>query len=261
MGNGARKIIDAVQNSLLDTLLLRLVPLWWIGSLWERRQTDLSANVMASLLAITLLLFAGAWALGAIANRRPEGVGEQARGIGRANGFEAWAEPPSGGLNPPSWLRAVVMVLSRNPAPHPLMGLVSFTLFFTAAGLLWTLSYRPDSSWIVREGFADGSTGDALWLASAGVVVIFVLRQWAVQQRGRLVPEEPLPSSSGSEWMGFGLLSIFVLGMVLVPSATFGWPRWIMVIPVIALAAIALFPRLRRGVLDIVFGKQDNSAV
>lgn len=244
---------------MLDTLLLRLFPLWWIGSLWQHSQGDRAPDVMGGMLVVVLVLFALGWALGAVANGRPRPPEEAPQRIQdtHSNGFEAWSEPPAGGLAPPAWLRAVVMTLGRRSVGNGWTALVGLVLFFAACALLWILAYRSEASWIgIHPALANRSVRDALEIGAAMVVTLFVLRQWAVQQRQRLEPVEVTPASPGSEWMGFGLLSVLVVGLVLIPTLTFGWPAWIIALPVPALAVFAVVPEWRKALLDAVFGKR-----
>lgn len=259
MGNFARKIIDAVQNLLLDRLFLRVFPLWWVGSLWEERLGDQAPDFMGSMLFAVLLVFAIGWALGALANRRPPSTG---RAFGRiqdppSNGFGAWSELPAGGLNPPSWLRVAVVTLGGRPPPNPWMALVEVSLFLAACVLLWPLAHRPADFWVdVHPTLADGSVRDGLWLGAVVVVVLMVLRHWATEQCARLEPERETRDPITSEWFGFGLSSVVLVWMTLFAIGIFEWPIWIAAIVVLALVIVAFLPKWRTGLAEMLFGKR-----
>ena len=61
MGNLARKIIDAVQNSMLDKLVARLFPLLWVFTFWDRLAPSDSWTGFMILIFALLGLFALYW--------------------------------------------------------------------------------------------------------------------------------------------------------------------------------------------------------
>ena len=84
-----------------------------------------------NLAGIVLILVFLIWIIGYFANRRPRSQGALQRvQDGPANGFEAWKEPPEGGLRPGARMRAVVRRLSGR------LGILSGVLLIS----LWAIS-------------------------------------------------------------------------------------------------------------------------
>lgn len=122
MRNLARKLIDAVQHSLLGSLFSTLAG----GVLPVALLVNHLAPPMTALwlvLPVLGLFFLGgflAWAIGALANRRPRRTSplhalqlDPPRQL--SNGFEAWSELPADGLRPPEAMRWLVTRLGAHP--------------------------------------------------------------------------------------------------------------------------------------------------
>jgi hypothetical protein len=259
MGNFARKIIDAVQNLLLDKLFLRsIVLLLGIASLWGRRQPEPEAWVMMSLLFALLGVYLAAWVLGVVANHRIKLKGPLGGlHVPSLDGLAAWSELPSGGLDPPRPVRAVVMALGRRSPLRPWSSWISMTVFSTAFLFLFALAYRPAESLAqLHPRLAEESVRDLLWIWSTAVVALMVLRLWAIEQADRLEPEihKLCPPTSG--WANVALPAAFLSWMTLLAIFAFGWPIWVGGIPFVALVVGALNPAWRTRVMESVFGKR-----
>ena len=262
MGNFARKIIGGFQNLFLDRLFLRVFPLWWIGSLWEKRQPDQYSGAMLPVLFSVFALFAIAWGLGVVANSRPllrEGPLPWLQ-VTPPSGFGAWSEPPAGGLRPPSFLRRVVIILghrSTGPIWTPLVGLAAFV---SAGILLSALAYNPEAFWAdLHPALSNSSARDALWTGTTAVVVLMVLRHWASEQLDRLEPPEDRRGLPEPDWVPFSAFSMLVLMMVALLCISFRWPFWIVATPFLPLAVVAFVPEWRKTLLDTWFGKRVDS--
>ena len=258
MGNLARKIIDVVQNLFLDRLFLRVFPLWWIGSLWEKRQPDQYFGVMLPLMFSVFALFAVAWGLGAVANRRPllrKGPRPWLQGTPE-NGFEAWSKPPAGGLRPPSSLRRMVMVFGHRPNREIWLPLAEVAIFLSAIVVLWALAYGSVPWANLHPASSNSSVRDALWIGTTAVLVLMVLRHWAIEQRDRLEPPEERPNLPKSDWVPFGLFSMFLVMMAALACISFRWPLWIAAAPLLPLGVVAFVPKWRGPLLDAWFGKR-----
>jgi hypothetical protein len=258
VGNLARKIIEAIQHSMLDRLLLRSIPLWPVGSFWDARHPEYGSAIMTSILFAMLGLFGIAWILGAIANSRPR-LPKEASGRSReshSNGFEAWSEEPIGGLRPPAFLRWIVMRLgSRRDRPEWAF-LIEFVGFLSAFVLLWALAKLSDTFWSnLHPALANASVQGSLWIGATVLIVLVVLRQWAAEQRNRLEPPAELRGLPRSEWAPFFMLSVLAVTITAMIGFTFQWPSWSAAVPLIPLAVVGLVPPWRRAFHDVMFGK------
>lgn len=113
----ARNLIDAIQNTLLDSLVFRLFNMVFVTLsatiLYEIGPMQVYAVLILIPTWIGLIFFA--WLLGYTANRLPRPATTAFERLHRPNrnGFDAWHNPPAGGLNPSPFLRRLVTVLSR----------------------------------------------------------------------------------------------------------------------------------------------------
>lgn len=256
MGNFARKIIDAVQNLMLDKLLLRSIPFWWIASLWEERQPDAEPWLMASILFTLFVLFVLAWAVGTVANRGPLPYRGALAKVGRppSNGFEAWSEPPVGGLRPPAFLRWIVLKLGRRNDPANWSLLIGFAVFAAALILLTALAHGSETFWAgFHPAFSDPSVRNALWIGATAVPVLMVLRQWASEQCDRL--ESPgRKARPPSGWVRLCGFSMFIALMTVLGYLIFQWPIWSVAVPIVPLIIVTVVPPWRRAFMDAWFG-------
>lgn len=256
----ARKIIDAVQNLLLDKLLLRLLPLLWIVVMWDDLH-PLDAGIFEFGAFVALPLpFLVAWALGALANRRPQPSSRSPYDRLHEtppNGFAAWDELPQGGLNPPRLLRTIVSTLGARPPTHWLT-LAEALIFMTALAITLALSVKDPGSWgNLWPPLEQPRVRDHIYLAAVALMALVLLRGWAAEQRIRLEPEAPPPPSSGRS---LHLTS----GLIL--AATGGYIAFMMDRPVWwglaagAVLGLVLFgPPWRDHVADALFGKRKRA--
>ncbi len=87
------------------------------------------------------------------------------------------------------------------------------------------------------------------------VLVLMVLRHWAIEQRDRLEPPEERLNLSKSDWAPFGLFSMFLVMMAALACISFRWPLWIAAAPLLPLGVVAFVPEWRGPLLDAWFGK------
>ncbi|MDP2116278.1 MAG: hypothetical protein Q8J71_02650 [Brevundimonas sp.] len=256
MGNFARKIIDAVQNTMLDKLAVRLVPLLWVSFLWEQLAPSESGTVSLILIFGVLGLLALHWVLGTIADQPPKPRRRKAYDHVHEHppsAFAAWDQPPEDGLRPPALIRSLVMALGvRGPS---WFSVIEGLMLICAMTLAWMLAYKSETFWSgVHQALAQQSLREQLFLTAAVTVTGLSIRLWAVEQRQRLSPSPPpgLPVLGsillGAAFAGsLGMLLSHLFGVGLLPGAI-GGP---------SLLAIALLPPWRAKVLDFLFGKRE----
>ena len=255
MGNLARKIIDAVQNSMLDRLVARLFPLLWIASMWERLAPSESGTGFLIPIFGVLGLFAAYWVLGALADkplkprtRSPyDSVHERA-----PSGFSGWEQQPEGGVRPPAFIRSLVMALGVGGRSW--ISIIEGLMFAGAFTLIWMLAYKSPAFWSdLHQGLAEQASRERLFLAASVILIALAIRGWAVEQRERLAPSAGRPPVLGlilvgvvfaallgmglSDFLGFGLLAGAIVG--------------------IGLLAVAIGPPWRDKVLEFLFGKRE----
>lgn len=186
MGNLARKIIDAIQHSLLGTLLVQLLwPCAWLfwvvlDELAPETTDSLPTLIILVLLPVGLFLF---WLVGALANRRrAPGTPLEKLHVERANGFEAWQELPEGGLRPPRVMRWIVTVLGASPERKG--SLPEFLLVMTSMGLAFTLAALGPDFWTrIHPELESLSLRRTLALSFATLFALLIIRNWATNQR------------------------------------------------------------------------------
>jgi len=234
---------------MLDRLFVRLLPLWWIASLADRRWEATSPAMALGLLVILPSIFALAWLIGVVANHAPT-----QRKPAPSNGLEAWASMPAEELKPPRLMRSIVFALSTS-RPSGWWFLLTVAAFVTAGCLLWGLTQDPLPGWLpVERAHADPAILDMVWLAAAATVVLLLVLSWAGEQRARLEPRAPTDDSG---WLAFGVLVMILIGVGLIASTFWSGFQWIAVAIGIALIPLTIFPNWRRGTLDVIFGRRE----
>ena len=205
MTNLARKLIEAIQNSLLDKLFMRLWPILYIIQLavYEkgpplRMDHVLITYAFGAFICVLAFVFL-AWALGILAiYERPKGRSalERIHDAPR-NGFEVWSVPPVGGRKPPRLARAIVMALGQTRSRKTVRrDWLPFILWLAAMALLLLRYFdqawlAPVSPYLVGPGARDG----ILWGVLA-IMFIAVLRAWAVDCRKQLGADAPMPAAA-----------------------------------------------------------------
>lgn len=203
----ARKIIDAIQNSLVGDLVARLV--WPTSYLWWQVTDHLTPGgldwrINVGVFLLIIVGFLAAWVLGAIAttSKRPK-KRYFSDHVDTAiwNGFGGWSLPPHEDLRPPVFMRRIVDVLGRPNANSK--GIFSILAFAAAI----TVLLLPISLMLFPAFFANAHP----WLADAGhrllvaqsclaILVAFQIRQWATMQKHRLAEQNltlrPVPASA-----------------------------------------------------------------
>lgn len=256
MGNLARKIIDAVQNSMLDRLLLASFPLLGLAAWWDDRWESPNPDLTLWLLVGLPTVFIVAWLIGVAANHaRPR------RGSDPMDGFGAWALMPPERLNPPDWIRAIVFALTFPRSSASWWALFSMAVFMGSFCLLLILSRQPLPEWAyVHPAMADPAVVDRVWFISAGLFVASVVQSWAFEQRRRLDPTTQTEQPERSRWFDLAFLTIVLVPLGLVLSAAFGGLKWIMAIVAVIILTAAGAPLWRRRGFDFLFGKRDSAS-
>lgn len=243
MQSFARNLISAVQNTMLDKLLLRLFSLWWLVVLWQSQMTNDFFRVVGALFLAWLVVFGLAWLLGAIANRT-DGADSP------PNGFAAWSHPPEKGLRPPQPLRAIVLTLGRNGPKW--LAPFTFAIFLASVALLWTLSSESAFFWPrIHPALADLSNRQLVSLGLSVLILLWSLRMWAVEQRERLVPT--VPKKPGPAWVEEIGLFVVVLIIGAGLALFLGAPLWLTVIVAIVVGLTGMI--WRTPLLNALFGK------
>lgn len=187
MSATARRLIEAIQHSLVGSLLVHLLWPWGVfTAAFLSRETrggpwaDEAAIVLGSIVGITLTLVFLAWLLGALA--RSAYAGDAARAP--ANGFETWKPLPPGGLRPPAPLRSLVR------AAGPDRRRVDAALVATVAAwiVMLAVAFVPDrllSFLIVLES---PHSRVILLLALWAAITFSTVRWWAQSRYAELAP-------------------------------------------------------------------------
>lgn len=193
----ARKIIDAIQNSLVGDLLVKLY--WPLGYMWvaltERAAyPDLGKPLIASWLVLGVVGVCLAWVLGKIAKTSPrltnDGIlmDQVARPL--ENGFQTWSQLPTDGLRPPRVMRRIVEVIggTKRVGDHK-FGWISFVFLMGSMLLAVSLVLFP-GFWSDRHPLlALETTRIVLVQACLLVLVVFQVREWATDQKQRLAAQ------------------------------------------------------------------------
>lgn len=194
----ARKIIDAIQNSLVGDLLVKLY--WPLGYMWaaltERAvYPDFSKPLIASWLAAGAIGVCLAWLLGKIAKTAPrltkDGflMDQVARPL--ENGFQTWSQPPADGLRPPRLMRRFVEVIGETkPLGEQKLGWLSFSFLISTVLVGISLVFLPKFWFEIHPLFASEPTRIVLVQTCLIVLVAFQVRQWATEQKRRLAAQE-----------------------------------------------------------------------
>ncbi|MDP3368941.1 MAG: hypothetical protein Q8M32_03740, partial [Brevundimonas sp.] len=256
MGNFARKIIDAVQNSMLDRLAVQLLPLLWISSMWEQLSpSESGAGSLILILGVIGLLMLH-WLLGAIADRPPmprrrtpyDSLHEHS-----GSSLGAWEQQPEGGLRPPTLIRSLVMMLGVRGRRW--VTVIEVLMFFCAFALAWMLARQSGTFRSgVHQGLEQQALREQIFLAASMIVTVLSIRFWAVEQRQRLHPSPP-PDHPAFSSVLVGIVFTAFLGVIL--SDLFGFGLLPGLIGGPGLLAIALLPPWRTKVLDFLFGKRE----
>ena len=255
MGNLARKIINAVQNSMLDRLFLRLFPLLWISSMWEQlSSSDYGAGTLMLLFGV-----AGIWLLYSLL----EAAADQSPKPRRRSPYDPVHVYPSSSLpvsnqppkkcpRPPAFVRSLVMTLGFGGRSWA--AIVEGLMFIGAFGLAVALAYKSQSFWsAVDPRLAGQVSRERLFLAASVILIALFIRGWAVEQRERLSPSPASVPVLGSILLGVAFSAL--LGMIVSDFLGFGLLAG--AIGGIGLLAVAIGPPWRDKILEFLFGKRE----
>ncbi len=192
MGNLARKIIDAVQNSMLGSLLVRLVwPCGWlIWLVFDNLSPDgIDFSLMGPVFVLLLSSVFLIWLLGTFANRRPRSALSLERVQDEpANGFDAWSELPAGGLRPPPLTRWIVTAIGESPELR--RSWIGFGLGMASLTSAFALAVFDSDFWEgMHPALGDPSVRLLPALACVAIFIGTVIRNWASDQRRSLEPQ------------------------------------------------------------------------
>lgn len=199
----ARKIIDAIQNSLIGDLVMKLI--WPFGYLWVTLTEKVAfAPSSSSLLgAYFVVLSVGIfliWLLGTIAKTAPRlsSVRHLSDRVTRPpdNGFETWSQPPADGLRPPRFLRRVVEAIGgTKPLKDQKFSWLFLAFVIGMLALASCLALFPNFWAGTHSLLASEATRLMLVQACLLVLAAFQVRQWATDQKLRLAAQDqPSPS-------------------------------------------------------------------
>jgi hypothetical protein len=254
VGNLARKIIDAVQHSMLDRLVVRLFPLLWVWSMWDRMAPSGSWAGFWVLLGI-----GGLWLLYSLL----EAVADQSPKPRQRTPYDpvhiypsksppAGDQTPKDSPRPPAPIRAFVMAVGRGGRSW--ISIVEVLMLLGGFTLTWMLAYKSPAFWSdLHQGLAEQASRERLFLAASVILFALVIRGWAVEQRERLSP-----SAGRAPVLGLILLGVVfaaLLGMWLSDFLGFGLLAG--AIGGIGLLAAAIGPPWRDKVLEFLFGKRE----
>jgi hypothetical protein len=254
VGNLARKIIEAIQHSMLDRLVARLFPLLWIWSMWDRMAPSESWAGLWVILGI-----AGLWLLysllEALADQSPKPRQRTPYDpvyIYPSNSPPAGDQTPKDGPRPPAPIRAFVMAVGLGGRSW--ISIVEGLMLLGGFTLTWMLAYKPRAFWSdLHPGLAEQASREQLFLAASVTLIALFIRGWAVEQRERLSPSASRAPVLGSIMLGVvfaALLGIWLsdfLGFGLLAGAMGG----------MGLLAVAIGPPWRDKVLEFLFGKRE----
>jgi hypothetical protein len=255
MGNWARKIIEAIQNTFLDKLFLAVWPLIWAASYLMGRPGGLAGGAALWPFAAWLVLLAAAWLLGVLAR-----IGSPQRANPYdpdPNGFSIWGRPPANGLHPPRFVRILISILA-----WPRAGWASFLhLILGLAGLLTVAAYVfPRTPTLLVRWVGEPERAQVLAWIAFGLMVGHVLTRWARDQRlrleGHLSPPRPAPSAS----FEIATLSLMAFAVGAFAVITFDLPLWVGLAALVPIAIVCAFPSLRNRGIDALFGKREDPA-
>lgn len=254
MGNLARKIIDAIQNAMLDRLFVRLFPLLWIWSMWDRIAPSESGAGLWVILGIT-----GLWLLysllEAAADESPkprQRTPYDPVHVYPSDTVPACDQPPKHGLRPPAPIRAFVMTFGVGGRSW--ISIIEGLLLVGAFTLTWMLAYKSAAFWSeVFPQLAEQASREQLFVAVAFVLIALFIRGWAVEQRERLSPSAARTPILG--WILLGVVFAALLGMWVSDFLGFGLLSG--VIGGVSLLAVAIGPPWREKVLEFLFGKRE----
>ena len=197
MGNLARKLIDAVQHSLLGSLFVAILTgvMPFVPAAIHLAPYETVPWIGLPLFGLFIIAAFMAWLVGAVANRRPRRLSPlhalqldpppQA-----ANGFEAWSELPAEGLDPPPFMRAIVALIGAHPEQDGRRLELNLTL--AVMGLLFLLGVVGSDVWQrFYPALADPSARLLPALACLALLTLLVIRGWASAQRRLLARPAP----------------------------------------------------------------------
>lgn len=258
MGKLARKIINGIQQTTLDRLAIRLLPVLWLFTLWEDLAPREAGPVsLVLLLGVVGVLF-GCWTLGALADVEPAPRRRSPydqRHEPPPTGLGAWDRMADKDLDPPAFIRRLVRTLGAGPANRTVT--FEVLIFLSAVALVWLLSRKPAGFWAdLYPALGARSSREALFLVASAVVLFICVRSWATEQRRRL---EPAAVRQGSDFGLFLFLLAFAVFMGMMLSDLLGYGLLPGVIVGAVLAILGAVVPWRGRLLDILFGKRASS--
>ena len=188
MSKLALKIVEAIQHSLLGSLLVNLIFPITTFSMADGVSGGYGSIVPALLLAVIGIAAFWAWILGTFARgtRRTDRFHKEA-----ANGFDVWMALPEGGLRPPAFIRAVVIFFGRDPQKGQSLAVtILVVLFFLFTFCVFTaLGWVGDRGWqSIHPWLGSGGNREPVATALAAILSCWFLSNWATRQRANLAP-------------------------------------------------------------------------
>ena len=193
----ARKIIDAIQNSLVGGLAIHLLWISYLGTslIDEIAEPEWGLTLKSSYFALFLFGSILVWLIGAIAKSAPRPTTAQhlSDRVTRPpeNGFESWSQQPANGLHPPLFIRRIVMAIGgETQPPRQKFGLLALLLFIGlslfAFGVVFLPNVWPDAHPLLKSV----TTRVFLVLVWMAIIIALVIRGWATKQKFRLATQD-----------------------------------------------------------------------
>lgn len=194
----ARKIIDAIQNSLVGDLFWKLI--WPFGYLWVAFTEDVAfpdggSPLLGPYAVLLLASIFFIWILGTIAKtatHRPM-VSHLSDRVTRPpeNGFETWSQPPANGLHPPELMRRIVETIGGTRyLKDQKFGWLSLAFVIAAILLAASIGLFP-AFWSKAHPLFSSATMRLFTIqACLLVLLVFQIRQWATEQKLRLAAQD-----------------------------------------------------------------------
>ena len=193
MSGLARRLVEAVQHSLLGALLVRLwLPLWMINFVVDQSNPRDDEVFLSSVISVTAVVMFLAWLLGVLAiDRTPKGRTALERcQDAPTNTFEVWTQCPVGGLRPPRLIRSLVIILGRTDSQKGVWEELLVCILPIALSFLILAVYSngvlPDHA---NPFLANPSVRTNLIWCMVGLSVAACVRSWAIRYRKLLAPD------------------------------------------------------------------------
>ena len=186
----ARKVIRAVQSSMLDLLIVRLWPLFiFFQSLGPAGHVPGYAVIVASIWATMAVLTFLIWFLGYLAVhniRKGQLVFERIQGA-PTNGFDVWLDPPMSGLSTPNLLaRSMVFLGAYSDHKTAWRNMPTIIVYLVISCFAFVVLVFPEYAASMSPILNSESARRFTFWGSFTSIAAISLRMWATEGRRRL---------------------------------------------------------------------------